>query len=111
MSLESFVKKWSCIIISNYFLLYSLNGFLGMVGLTSIAKLDLLIMLAATVITILYLYRQITALDAFIIFLLQALPFQDFCKITIKTYGMLDAVDNCIILYSFLSGAIPNIGI
>ena len=75
MSLESFVKKWSCIIISNYFLLYSLNGFLGMVGLTSIAKLDLLIMLAATVITILYLYRQITALDAFIIFFIASIAF------------------------------------
>ncbi|MDM8154893.1 O-antigen ligase domain-containing protein [Bacteroides gallinaceum] len=75
MSLGSFTEKWSCKIISNYFLLYAINGFLGMIGLISIAKLDLLIMLAATVITFFYLRHQITTLDAFIIFFIASIAF------------------------------------
>lgn len=63
----AFIKKWSFKIVNNYFLLFAINGFLGMIGLMSIAKLDLLIMLSATVIAILYLSKQITTLDFFII--------------------------------------------
>lgn len=68
MNFVVIIKKWSIIIVSNYFLLLAINGLLGMLGLSAIAKLDLLIMLAASVIVMFYLKREITKLDAFIFF-------------------------------------------
>ena len=62
-----FVEKLSVAIVNNYFLLFAINGFLAMIGMKYIAKLDLLIMLAASMLTISYLMKRITYLDLFII--------------------------------------------
>ena len=67
MGLTAFIQKWSFNIVNNYFLLFAINGCLGMVGLMSVAKLDLLIMLAATVIALSYLSKQMTLLDFLIL--------------------------------------------
>lgn len=67
MKLFVFAKSWSFRIVNNYFLLLALNGLLLMMGMISIAKFDLLIMLAATVITISYLSKGVTKFDLFII--------------------------------------------
>lgn len=69
------IKKWSVIIICNYFLLSAINGLFMMLGVTAIAKLDLLIMLAALVITLSYLNHRISKLDAFIIFFIGSIAF------------------------------------
>lgn len=80
MNFVGIIKKWSIIIVSNYFLLYAINGLLGMLGLSAIAKLDLLIMLAASVITLFYLHHGITKLDAFIIFFIGSIAFIGFVQ-------------------------------
>lgn len=67
MALFANIERFSFSIINNYFLLFAINGALMMLGMHSIAKLDLLIMLAASVITISYLNKGITTLDLFII--------------------------------------------
>lgn len=68
MNLVEIIKKRSIVIVRNYFLLFAINGLLGMLGLSAIAKLDLLIMLAATIIAFFYLSYQTNKLDTFIIF-------------------------------------------
>ena len=75
MKLFVFAKSWSFRIVNNYFLLLALNGLLLMIGMINIAKFDLLIMLAATVITISYLSKGITKFDLFIIFFIGAIAF------------------------------------
>lgn len=80
MNLVGITKKWSIIIISNYFLLLAINGLLMMLGLTAVAKLDLLIMLAASIITLFYIHHGITKLDAFIIFFIGSIAFIGFVQ-------------------------------
>lgn len=63
------------VIIYNYFLLFAINGFLGMIGLGSIAKFDLLIMLAGTVITFSYLRKYVSMFDIFIIVFIGIIAF------------------------------------
>ena len=75
MKIFAFLQKWSFVIVSYYFLLFALNGLLNLLGMGNIAKLDLLIMLAGTVITISYLRKQITPLDIFIICFIGAIAF------------------------------------
>ena len=75
MALFANIKKWSFRIINNYFLLLAINGILVMFGMLSIAKFDLLIMLAASVITISYLNKGITKLDLFIILFIGIVAF------------------------------------
>lgn len=69
------IDNLSLVIIYNYFLLSAINGFLSMVGMVSIAKLDLLIMLAGTVIAFSYLRKYITKLDVFIIIFIGIIAF------------------------------------
>lgn len=69
------IDNLGLVIIYNYFLLSAINGFLSMVGMVSIAKLDLLIMLAGTVIAFSYLRKYITKLDIFIIAFLGIIAF------------------------------------
>lgn len=67
MTLFANIEKWSFRIINNYFLLLAINGLLVMFGMLSIAKFDLLIMLAASVVSLSYLNNGVTKLDLFII--------------------------------------------
>lgn len=85
MNSIGFIKKWSIIILCNYFLLSAINGLLFMLGLTSIAKLELLIMIAASVITLAYLSHGISKLDAFIIFFIGSIAFCGFTQNYDKT--------------------------
>lgn len=75
MSILNKIRILSFVIVYNYFLLYGINGLLGMVGMASIAKFDLLIMLAATVIAFSYLRKYITKLDVFIIIFIGIIAF------------------------------------
>lgn len=75
MTLFANIEKWSFRIINNYFLLLAINGLLLMLGMLNIAKFDLLIMLAASVITLSYLSKGGTKLDLFIILFIGVVAF------------------------------------
>ena len=70
MTLFANIEKWSFRIINNYFLLLAINGLLVMFGMLSIAKFDLLIMLAASVVSLSYLNNGVTKLDLFIMIII-----------------------------------------
>lgn len=61
------IEKYSLKIVFGYFLLTAINGCLGMIGLVSIAKLDLLIMLSGTFLMCKYFQKTITPIDIFVI--------------------------------------------
>lgn len=61
------INRISTSVISHYFLLTSINACLIMLGLVSFAKLDLLIMLCAIVITINYLSHNVYFIDLFVL--------------------------------------------
>lgn len=75
MTLFANIEKWSFRIINNYFLLLAINGLLVMFGMLSIAKFDLLIMLAASVVSLSYLNNGVTKLDLFIILFIGIVAF------------------------------------
>ena len=58
MIINPIIEKWSLRIINNYFLLTAINGIFYLFGLNIIAKLELLIILAGTVIAICYLSKK-----------------------------------------------------
>lgn len=88
MTLFANIEKWSFRIINNYFLLLAINGLLVMFGMLSIAKFDLLIMLAASVVSLSYLNNGVTKLDLFIILFIGIVAFSSNLIIMIIIYGI-----------------------
>ena len=66
--MRNVIERYSIKILDNYFLLCIVNGLLAICNMEKIAKLDLLIMLAGTVITVKYFSRRIVLIDIFVLF-------------------------------------------
>ncbi len=74
------LEKWSVVIVNNYFLLFAINGFLAMIGMKYAAKLDLLIMLAASVLTASYLLKKMVFFDFLVIVFIGVLALSGYVK-------------------------------